>query len=104
MAARVGIQRKRLLIVYATAKESYLLNSDFPQVNQLPKSKNIMAVLTATQKYELSYLITRSQTLSQILGDLVRSSGNEHHALLVEILEEHLLKADKILNTPDPTA
>lgn len=58
-----------------------------------------MSELTANQRYELSYLTTRSRSLVQVLGDLVRAADNDHHALVVEIIEEYLLKAETILNS-----
>ena len=57
-----------------------------------------MSELTANQRYELSYLTARSRSLVQVLGDLARSAENDHHALVVEIIEEYLLKAENILN------
>lgn len=57
-----------------------------------------MSELTANQRYELLYLTTRSRSLVRILGDLVRAADNDHHALVVEIIEEYLLEAETILN------
>ena len=57
-----------------------------------------MSELTANQRYELSYLTTRSLSLVQVLGELIGTTENDHHALVVEIIEECLLKAETILN------
>jgi hypothetical protein len=81
----------------ATAKESHLLGSDFPQVNLVLKSKNIMTKLDAITHSDLLHCIERAEALIQVLGEAVHQSGNTHQAIMVEVIEEYLLRARKSL-------
>jgi hypothetical protein len=81
----------------AIAKESHLLGNDFTQVNQVLKSKNIMTDSKATLHCDLLHCIQRAEALIQVLGEAVHQSGNTHHAIMVEVIEEYLLRARKSL-------
>lgn len=46
---------------------------------------------------ELLHCIERAEALIQVLGEAVHQNGNNHHAVLVEVIEEYLLRARKSL-------
>ena len=46
---------------------------------------------------DLSHCLQRAEALIQVLGEAVDKNGNDHHRLMVEIIEEYLLKARKLL-------
>ena len=61
------------------------------------KSKIIMTKLDAIALIDLSYCLQRAEALIQVLGEAVTQNGNEHHRLMVEVIEEYLLRARKTL-------
>lgn len=46
---------------------------------------------------ELLHCIQRAEALIQVLGEAVHQSGNIHQAIMVEVIEEYLLRARKSL-------
>ena len=61
------------------------------------KSKIIMSKLDTLALIDLSHCLQRAEALIQVLGEAVTQNGNEHHRLMVEVIEEYLLKARKTL-------
>jgi hypothetical protein len=56
-----------------------------------------MAKLDSIALVDLSHCLQRAEALIQVLGEAVDQNGNDHHRLMVEIIEEYLLKARQIL-------
>jgi len=56
-----------------------------------------MAKLDSIALVDLSHCLQRAEALIQVLGEAVDKNGNDHHRLMVEIIEEYLLKARQIL-------
>lgn len=56
-----------------------------------------MTKLDANALIDLSHCLQRAEALIQVLGEAVTKNGNEHHHLMVEIIEEYLLRARKTL-------
>ena len=83
--------------IVAIAKESDLLSNDFTQVHQLLKSKNIMTNLDAVTHIDLLHCIHRAEALIQVLGEAIHQSGNTHQGIMIEVIEEYLLRARKSL-------
>ena len=46
---------------------------------------------------DLSHCLQRAESLIQVLGEAVTQNGNNHQAIMVEVIEEYLLRARKIL-------
>jgi hypothetical protein len=86
------------IFVYRHCKGDSDLSNDFPQVNQLLKSKNIMAKLDAITHCDLLHCIQRAEALIQTLGEAVSEANtNPHHLIMIEVIEEYLLRARKSL-------
>ena len=56
-----------------------------------------MSKLDTISLIDLSHCLQRAEALIQVLGEAVTQSGNEHHRLMVEVIEEYLLRARKTL-------
>jgi EAL domain-containing protein (putative c-di-GMP-specific phosphodiesterase class I) len=56
-----------------------------------------MTKLDAIALIDLSHCLQRAEALIQVLGEAVTENGNKHHRLMVEIIEEYLLRARKTL-------
>lgn len=44
---------------------------------------------------ELSHCIQRAEALIQVLGEAVLQNGDTHHVIMIEVIEEYLLRARK---------
>ena len=56
-----------------------------------------MSKLDTLGLIDLSHCLQRAEALIQVLGEAVTQNKNEHHRLMVEVIEEYLLKARKTL-------
>ena len=56
-----------------------------------------MSKLDTLALIDLSHCLQRAEALIQVLGEAVIQNGNNHQAVMVEIIEEYLLKARKTL-------
>lgn len=65
--------------------------------NTTKKSESIMTKLDAIELNDLQHCLQRAEALIQVLGEAVDQNGNDHHRLMVEIIEEYLLRARKIV-------
>lgn len=65
--------------------------------NTTKKSKLIMTKLDAIALIDLSHCLQRAEALIQVLGEAAIQNGNNHQAIMIEIIEEYLLRARKTL-------
>ena len=56
-----------------------------------------MSKLDTLGLIDLSHCLQRAEALIKVLGEAVIQNGNNHQAVMVEIIEEYLLKARKTL-------
>lgn len=56
-----------------------------------------MAKQDAITYCDLLHCIQRAEALIQVLGEAVHQTGNTHQAIMVEVIEEYLLRARKAL-------
>ena len=56
-----------------------------------------MSKLDTLALIDLSHCLQRAEALIQVLGEAVTQNGNNHQVIMVEIIEEYLLKARKTL-------
>ncbi len=56
-----------------------------------------MSKLDTFELIDLKHCLQRSEALVQVLGEAVSKNGDDHHLLMIEIIEEYLLKARKIV-------
>lgn len=56
-----------------------------------------MSKLDTIALIDLSHCLQRAEAMIQILHDLASSNGNDHQAIMIEIIEEYLLRARKTL-------
>lgn len=56
-----------------------------------------MTKLDAFALCDLCHCLERAEAMIQILHELANSNGNHHQALMIEIIEEYLLRARKTL-------
>ncbi len=61
------------------------------------KSKNIMSKIDTIQVIDLFHCLQRAEALIQVLGEAATQNGNTHQAIMIEIIEEYLLRARKTL-------
>lgn len=61
------------------------------------KSKIIMSKIDTIQAIDLSHCLQRAEALIQVLGEAAIQNGNTHQAIMIEIIEEYLLRARKTL-------
>ena len=61
------------------------------------KSKIIMSKLDTHALIDLSHCLQRAEALIQVLGEAAIQNGNNHQAIMVEVIEEYLLRARKVL-------
>ena len=61
------------------------------------KSESIMTKLDTFERTDLSHCLQRAEALIQVLSEAAIQNGNDHHCLMIEIIEEYLLRARKIL-------
>jgi len=61
------------------------------------KSKIIMSKLDTLALIDLSHCLQRAEALIQVLGEAAIQNGNTHQAIMVEVIEEYLLRARKTL-------
>lgn len=61
------------------------------------KSDSIMSKLDTIALIDLSHCLERAEALIQVLGEAVIQNGNTHQAIMVEVIEEYLLRAKKTL-------
>jgi hypothetical protein len=61
------------------------------------KSESIMSKIDTPLLIDLMHCIQRAEALIQVLGEAVIQNGNNHQAIMVEIIEEYLLRARKSL-------
>jgi len=61
------------------------------------KSKIIMSKLDTISLIDLSHCLQRAEALIQVLGEAAIQNGNTHQAIMVEVIEEYLLRARKAL-------
>jgi len=46
---------------------------------------------------DLSHCLARAEALIQVLGESAIGNGNTHQVIMIEVIEEYLLKARKLL-------
>ena len=56
-----------------------------------------MSKLDTLSLIDLSHCLQRAEALIQVLGEAVIQNGNTHQAIMVEVIEEYLLRARKTL-------
>jgi len=56
-----------------------------------------MSKLESLELIDLSHYLQRAEALIQVLGEAAIQNGNDHQAIQIEIIQEYLLKARKIL-------
>jgi hypothetical protein len=56
-----------------------------------------MTKLDTLALVDLSHCLQRAEALIQVLSEAVIQNGNNHQAIMVEIIEEYLLRARKSL-------
>ena len=56
-----------------------------------------MSKLDTLALTDLSHCLQRAEALLQVLNEALTQNGNNHQAIMVEIIEEYLLKARKTL-------
>ena len=56
-----------------------------------------MSKLDTLALIDLSHCLQRAEALIQVLNEAVTQNKNEHHRLMVEVIEEYLLRARKTL-------
>lgn len=56
-----------------------------------------MSKLDTLALIDLSHCLQRAEALIQVLGEAAIQNGNNHQAIMVEVIEEYLLRARKIL-------
>ena len=56
-----------------------------------------MTKLDAIAHIDLSHCLQRAEALIQVLGEAAIQNGNTHQAIMVEVIEEYLLRARKTL-------
>jgi hypothetical protein len=65
--------------------------------NTTKKSDSIMPKLDTIALIDLSHCLKRAEALIQVLGEAAIQNGNTHQAIMVEVIEEYLLRAIKTL-------
>ena len=65
--------------------------------NTTKKSRIIMSKLDTLELIDLSHCLQRAEALIQVLGEAAIQNGNTHQAIMVEVIEEYLLRARKTL-------
>jgi hypothetical protein len=61
------------------------------------KSDSIMSKLDTIALIDLSHCLQRAEALIQVLGEAAIQNKNNHQAILIEVIEEYLLRARKTL-------
>jgi hypothetical protein len=61
------------------------------------KSESIMSKIDTISLIDLCHCLQRAEALIQVLGEALSETENSHHVLMVEIIEEYLLRARKTL-------
>ena len=56
-----------------------------------------MTKLDTLALVDLSHCLQRAEALIQVLGEAVIQNGNTHQAIMIEVIEEYLLRARKTL-------
>jgi len=56
-----------------------------------------MSKLDTISSIDLSDCLQRAEALIQVLGEATIQNGNTHQAIMIEIIEEYLLRARKAL-------
>jgi len=56
-----------------------------------------MSKLDTISSIDLSHCLQRAEALIQVLGEATIQNGNTHQAIMIEIIEEYLLRARKAL-------
>ena len=56
-----------------------------------------MTKLDAIAHIDLLHCLQRAEALIQVLGEAATQNGNTHQAIMVEVIEEYLLRARKVL-------
>ena len=56
-----------------------------------------MSKLDTLALIDLSHCLQRAEALIQVLGEATIQNGNNHQAIMVEVIEEYLLRARKVL-------
>ena len=56
-----------------------------------------MSKLDTLALIDLSHCLQRAEALIQVLNEALHQNGNNHQAIMVEVIEEYLLKARKTL-------
>ena len=56
-----------------------------------------MTKLDTLSLIDLSHCLQRAEALIQVLGEAAIQNGNDHHAIMIEVIEEYLLRARKTL-------
>ena len=57
-----------------------------------------MTKLDAIALIDLSHCLQRAEALIQVLGEAAIQNGNNHQAIMIEIIEEYLLRARKAVS------
>ena len=57
-----------------------------------------MSKLDAIALIDLSHCLQRAEALIQVLGEAAIQNGNNHQAIMIEIIEEYLLRARKAVS------
>ena len=65
--------------------------------NTTKKSDSIMSKLDTLALIDLSHCLQRAESLIQVLGEAAIQNGNGHQAIMIEVIEEYLLRARKTL-------
>ncbi len=56
-----------------------------------------MTKLDTFESNDLVHCLQRAEALVQVLAEASHQQGNDHHAILIEMVEEYLLRARKIM-------
>ena len=56
-----------------------------------------MSKLDTFSLIDLSHCLQRAEALIQVLGEAAIQNGNDHQTIMIEVIEEYLLRARKTL-------
>lgn len=56
-----------------------------------------MSKIDSISLIDLSHCLQRVEALIQVLGEAAIQNGNTHQAIMIEVIEEYLLRARKTL-------